>query len=407
MSIVVDSLSKCYLIRHQHNAAYKTLRESVMSYLNPKKYLNRNSINSSEHFWALKDLSFSIETGDRVGVIGRNGAGKSTLLKILSRITPPTKGKIHIKGKVASLLEVGTGFHPELTGRENIFLNGALLGMSKAEIRKKFDEIVTFAEVERFLDTPVKRYSSGMYVRLAFAVAAHLEPDILFIDEALAVGDVKFQKKCIGKMEQVAQQGRTILFVTHSMGSLGFCNKGILLDKGCLIATSSIQECIQKYHDEIVLSSESNWTGEIGNEQIKIFQLSIESQKSLGVFTRGSQGKAKAIIEVQKPATDLVVGFRILNKNGALLIESKAHQNDQIPLIMPVGRYCFEVDVDFSLFSEGLFRLELDVGIHNVKKISTPDINVSFEVINEHKRYAEPANIIYPNWNWSIKNINS
>jgi lipopolysaccharide transport system ATP-binding protein len=186
-----------------------------------------------EEFWALKDVSFDIQQGDRVGIIGRNGAGKSTLLKILSRITEPTSGKISIKGRVASLLEVGTGFHPELSGRENIYLNGAILGMSKAEIKSKFDEIVAFAEVEKFLDTPVKRYSSGMYVRLAFAVAAHLEPEILIVDEVLAVGDVQFQKKCLGKMEEVGKEGRTILFVSHNMAMISnLCQKGILLETG-------------------------------------------------------------------------------------------------------------------------------------------------------------------------------
>ena len=186
-----------------------------------------------EEFWALKDVNFDIQQGDRVGIIGRNGAGKSTLLKILSRITEPTSGRVRIRGRVASLLEVGTGFHPELTGRENIFLNGAILGMSKAEITRKFDEIVAFAEVERFLDTPVKHYSSGMYVRLAFAVAAHLEPEILIVDEVLAVGDAQFQKKCLGKMESAGSEGRTVLFVSHNMVAIkSLCSTGIVLNKG-------------------------------------------------------------------------------------------------------------------------------------------------------------------------------
>src|SRR5207237_781164 len=183
-----------------------------------------------ESFWALRDVSFEVKQGEVVGIIGRNGAGKSTLLKILSRITEPTEGRVRIRGRVASLLEVGTGFHPELTGRENVFLNGAVLGMSREEIRKRFDEIVAFAEVEQFLDTPVKRYSSGMYVRLAFAVAAHLEPEILIVDEVLAVGDATFQKKCLGKMSEVSESGRTILFVSHNMPMVEFlCARIILL----------------------------------------------------------------------------------------------------------------------------------------------------------------------------------
>ena len=188
---------------------------------------------SQEEFWALNDVSFEVEQGERLGIIGRNGAGKSTLLKILSRITEPTRGRVSIWGSVSSLLEVGTGFHPELTGRENVFLNGSILGMSRAEITRKFDEIVAFAEVERFLDTPVKRYSSGMYVRLAFSVAAHLAPDILIVDEVLAVGDTHFQKKCLGRMEELSGTGRTVIFVTHSMDALmALCTRGILLDRG-------------------------------------------------------------------------------------------------------------------------------------------------------------------------------
>ncbi|MFM6781386.1 MAG: ABC transporter ATP-binding protein, partial [Dolichospermum sp.] len=202
----------------------------IGSLLNPK---TKNENPEFEEFWALKDVSFEIKQGDRVGIIGRNGAGKSTLLKILSRITEPTKGSIKIKGRVASLLEVGTGFHPELTGRENIFLNGAILGMGKEEIKRKFDEIVAFAEVEKFLDTPVKRYSSGMYVRLAFAVAAHLEPEILIVDEVLAVGDAAFQKKCLGKMEDVGKEGRTVIFVSHQMATVTtLCQRAIWLING-------------------------------------------------------------------------------------------------------------------------------------------------------------------------------
>ena len=202
-----------------------------------------------DRFWALKDISFEIQPGDRVGIIGRNGAGKSTLLKILSRVTTPTSGNVKIRGRVASLLEVGTGFHPELTGRENIFLNGAILGMTKAEVKKKFDEIVDFAGVEDFIDTPVKRYSSGMYVRLAFAVAAHLDPEILIVDEVLAVGDAEFQKKCLGKMQDVSKnQGRTVIFVSHNMGAIrSLCNKGILLNDGAIRSNGDVEECLTSY----------------------------------------------------------------------------------------------------------------------------------------------------------------
>jgi len=201
-----------------------------------------------EELWALRAISFTVEQGEVLGIIGRNGAGKSTLLKILSRVTAPTSGKIKVKGRIASLLEVGTGFHPDLTGRENIYLNGSILGMSRKEIERKFDEIVDFAEVEKFIDTPVKRYSSGMYVRLAFAVAAHLEPEILVVDEVLAVGDAEFQKKCLGKMSEVAGRGRTVLFVSHNLGSIRqICSRGILINNGRLTLDSSVSEVIQEY----------------------------------------------------------------------------------------------------------------------------------------------------------------
>lgn len=230
--IEVSELSKLYHIGNK--LPYKTLRETLMNAVkSPATLFRRNGSGGDDTFWALKDVSFEVQQGEVIGIIGRNGAGKSTLLKILSRVTEPTEGEVRLRGRVASLLEVGTGFHPELTGRENIFLNGAILGMSRQEIKKKFDEIVAFAETEKFLDTPVKRYSSGMYVRLAFAVAAHLEPEILIIDEVLSVGDAQFQKKCLGKMGDVAKGGRTVLFVSHNMQAISsLCTKAIYLESG-------------------------------------------------------------------------------------------------------------------------------------------------------------------------------
>lgn len=260
-------LGKRYLIGHQVQAErYKALRDvlartakgmarSARDMLHGRQLIAGDEV---EEFWALKDVNFEIKRGDIVGVIGRNGAGKSTLLKILSRITEPSIGRVEINGRVASLLEVGTGFHAELSGRENIFLNGAILGMSRAEIKQKFDEIVAFSEVEKFLDTPVKYYSSGMYVRLAFAVAAHLEPEILVVDEVLAVGDAEFQKKCLGKMGEVAGHGRTILFVSHNIGAIKhLCAKGLLLESGRVAADGAIVQTIENYSRSIVRSSSS------------------------------------------------------------------------------------------------------------------------------------------------------
>ena len=260
--IRAEGLGKKYILSHQRKQSYYALRDvmAVTAKRWGKKVLHplasrHNPDPTHEEFWALKDVSFEINQGDRVGIIGRNGAGKSTLLKILSRITEPTKGRVTIYGRVASLLEVGTGFHPELTGRENIYLNGAILGMSKAEIKRKFDEIVAFAEVEKFLDTPAKRYSSGMYVRLAFAVAAHLEPEILVVDEVLAVGDTQFQKKCLGKMDSVSREGRTVLFVSHNMEAIAtLCNKGVMLDAGQIVYQGDIANTILSYKDSLLKS---------------------------------------------------------------------------------------------------------------------------------------------------------
>ncbi|MCX6295891.1 MAG: ABC transporter ATP-binding protein [Bacteroidetes bacterium] len=247
--IKVESVSKSYILKHQTSESYTTLRDVIANKTKNIFSSKSDILNPSrEEFWALKDVSFDVNQGDRVGIIGRNGAGKSTLLKILSRIVTPTSGRITIEGRVASLLEVGTGFHPELSGRENIFLNGSILGMNKAEIKSKFDEIVTFSEVERFLDTPVKRYSSGMYVRLAFAVAAHLDPEILIVDEVLAVGDAAFQKKCLGKMKDVSSEGRTVLFVSHNMGAIkALCTKGILLENGMVKEAGDIDKVTERY----------------------------------------------------------------------------------------------------------------------------------------------------------------
>jgi homopolymeric O-antigen transport system ATP-binding protein len=255
--IQCEGLGKSYLIGHQGTReSYTALRDVVARQVRGVWQATRRALRGQsavagdeiEEFWALRDVSFEVNQGEVVGIIGRNGAGKSTLLKILSRITEPTEGRVTLRGRVASLLEVGTGFHPELTGRENIFLNGAILGMTRAEIKRKFDEIVAFAEVEKFLDTPVKRFSSGMYVRLAFAVAAHLEPEILLVDEVLAVGDVEFQKKCLGKMQDVSRGGRTVLFVSHNMAAIeALCNRVIYVEQGQIAADGPGTSPIRDY----------------------------------------------------------------------------------------------------------------------------------------------------------------
>jgi ABC-type polysaccharide/polyol phosphate transport system ATPase subunit len=250
-AIRIENLGKRYLVDHERaGRLYKTLRESVMELAaRPWHWMAGRRRSARDEFWALRDVDLEIQTGQVVGLIGANGAGKSTLLKVLSRITRPTRGRVELFGRVASLLEVGTGFHPELTGRENIYLSGSILGMSRREIERHFDEIVAFAEIEQFLDTPVKRYSSGMYVRLAFAVAAHLEPDILIVDEVLAVGDIAFQRKCIQRMESIGRDGRTILVVSHNMGSIArLCTTGVLLASGAIDYQGPVDGCIARYY---------------------------------------------------------------------------------------------------------------------------------------------------------------
>lgn len=310
--IRVENLSKSYVLKHQQQEKYIALRDVISN--KAKNIFTKSSqrpIPSSELFWALKDINFEVKQGDRIGIIGRNGAGKSTLLKILSRITEPTTGTITIDGRVASLLEVGTGFHPELTGRENIFLNGAILGMSKAEIKNKFDEIVAFAEVEKFLDTPVKRYSSGMYVRLAFAVAAHLEPEILIVDEVLAVGDAQFQKKCLGKMEDVSKNdGRTLLFVSHNMAAIqNLCDKVIFLEKGKIQFIGTADDAIKTYLKSslatqgIDLADRKDRTGN-GAIRFKSVHLKDANENNVQALHCGSKG---------------VIGLTIERKNNSML----------------------------------------------------------------------------------------
>lgn len=256
--IEISNLGKRYRIGAQKES-YLSLRDEIARCFSPSA---RRARSARTELWALRDVSFDVEDGEAVGIIGRNGAGKSTLLKILSRITPPTEGKVTMRGRVASLLEVGTGFHPELTGRENVYLNGAILGMTRGEIARKFDEIVAFAEVEKFLDTPVKRYSSGMFVRLAFAVAAHLEPEILLVDEVLSVGDSEFQTKCLGKMSEAARSGRTVIFVSHNMAAVSrLCEKGVVLDGGRIAHLGTAESALKHYMDAIRRSEERPESG--------------------------------------------------------------------------------------------------------------------------------------------------
>jgi lipopolysaccharide transport system ATP-binding protein len=312
--IKAENLGKKYIIGHQGMTDYKTFREQMLKYgynfySRTKKMLTGQQVldgDEVEEFWALKNLNFEIKQGDRIGIIGKNGAGKSTLLKILSRITEPTTGKVFIKGRIASLLEVGTGFHPELTGRENIFLNGAIMGMGRTEIKRKFDEIVDFSGVEKFLDTPVKRFSSGMYVRLAFSVAAHLEPEILVVDEVLAVGDAEFQKKCLGKMQDVsASEGRTVLFVSHNMPAIAkLCNTAILLRAGEFIKMANADEIIQDYMLSVAASnSDIDSAVKVRSNKVKLLEINIQQNNA-----------NRTDVDIAKPVS-IEIAYEVLEDN--------------------------------------------------------------------------------------------
>jgi len=290
-AIVVEQLAKSYTIRHEGRERYTALRDVIAARVRSALARRRTPRTTTEQFWALEDVSFEVSPGERLGIIGRNGAGKSTLLKILSRITEPSKGRIRIAGRVASLLEVGTGFHPELTGRENIFLNGVILGMTRAEVRRRFDEIVAFAEIEKFLDTPVKRYSSGMYVRLAFAVAAHLETEIMIVDEVLAVGDAAFQEKCLAKMQDVATGGRTVLFVSHNLPAVRhLCDRSLLLERGNVVLDAATGETVAEYERRIASPSADSLEWErrgSGRARLVAIQVSDASTGEQGVVPFG------------------------------------------------------------------------------------------------------------------------
>ena len=386
--IKVENVGKHFIIGHQSNERYTALRDVIANNVKGawKKTVDLVKGNyyveggTAEEFWALRDISFSIEPGERVGIIGRNGAGKSTLLKVLSRITEPTKGRITIRGRVASLLEVGTGFHPELTGRENIYLNGAILGMARAEIKKKFDAIVEFAEVEKFLDTPVKRYSSGMYVRLAFAVAAHLEPEILIVDEVLAVGDAQFQKKCLGKMQDVSKnEGRTVLFVSHNMQAIqDLCNKGILLNKGELIAEGPINRIIETYVNNNSLNSAVYTFKPVDTLKACVSSLKISDldDNLNSEIPFGKPWKIDIDFEVYEPVKELVLGLGMLTIFG-----TPVRTVWQKPLDLPKGKYRATFIEDSILFASGMYKLLIGL-TERGQSLQYIDNNVIFNISN-------------------------
>ncbi|MGQ3685105.1 MAG: ABC transporter ATP-binding protein [Candidatus Loosdrechtia sp.] len=369
--IKVENLGKRYFLRHQKKERYTALRDVITNKIKSLskrifKPESREPIacnTSVEEFWALRDVSFEIKQGDRVGIIGRNGAGKTTVLKILSRITEPTTGRVSIKGRVASLLEVGTGFHPELTGRENIYLNGAILGMTKAEIKKKFDEIVAFAEVEKFLDTPVKRYSSGMYVRLAFAVAAHLETEILLIDEVLAVGDAQFQDKCIGRMDEVSRNGKTILFVSHNFSAVQrLCNTGIFLESGRIKIYDKISIVLETYQQAITAGKNDIHEISVKDGEARFVKwqlIDASTQLQYSCYSRDNCRFLFTLLSKRK-VSGAFIGFAVWNLKGDLILAVSSLDGGGKYLEIEEGMYQLVFKVKLPL-KAGSYQLDISL----------------------------------------------
>lgn len=427
--IKVEDLSKKFIIRHQNVGKHDALRD-VIAYKSKElftsagKVIKRQpvSVPRKEEFWALKDLNFEVVRGDRLGIIGRNGAGKSTLLKILSRITEPTKGKISISGRVSSLLEVGTGFHPELSGRENIFLNGAILGMKREEIKRKFDEIVDFSGVEKFLDTPVKRYSSGMYVRLAFAVAAHLETEILVVDEVLAVGDSEFQKKCLGKMDNIGKDGRTVIFVSHNLAAIEqLCNSCMLIDKG-QISTKSIdvKRVIKNYVSNTVSNAISaewiNMSGQFKNEWFIPLRFAVCDSSGITISSPiRNDEQSYLVIEgnIEKMNSKLTIGYYLFNQDEVLIYHSAIHDVPEEQRIkFKLGLNIIRTQIPNRLLNENYYRIELVVFIHGhsficQQAINAPSVYFSIEggLSDSNNWRLKRPGILAPVLNW--EQINS
>lgn len=422
--ITVENLGKRYTLHHQRERQpYLALRDVLTDgarNLGRLLFGHRGSSRQYEEFWALKDVSFEVNQGDKIGIIGRNGAGKSTLLKILSRITEPTTGRVRIKGRVASLLEVGTGFHPELTGRENIFLNGAILGMSRQEIKKKFDEIVDFSEIEKFLDTPVKRYSSGMYVRLAFAVAAHLDPEILIVDEVLAVGDMQFQKKCLGKMEDVsAKNGRTVLFVSHNMAAIKqLCSLSCWVDRGSILMFSDTPEVVSGYlsSGSAASSGERSWSVDSSPGDHRIRLLAVRTMNDLGDISSGFDMNRSFQIELEyeilQSQAGMRTGFWVYTIEGILVFVAGDNEDrNWVGRRRPEGRYRSRCSIPAGLLNSGQYSLTLAADIQGSEMLFCEAAALLFNI--EHTAIStldgadRSPGIICPSLNWEITSTRS
>ena len=398
IAIRTDKLGKQYRIGSAPRQ-YNTLRDSIIDAVQtPLRRIrqgflpngNNDRLDQSDIIWALKDVSFDVHQGQVLGVIGRNGAGKSTLLKILSRVTEPSRGSVEIRGRVGSLLEVGTGFHPELTGRENIFLNGAILGMRRSEIEMKFDEIVSFSGVDKFIDTPVKRYSSGMYLRLAFAVAAHLEPDILVVDEVLAVGDAEFQRKCLGKMNDVAQQGRTVLFVSHNMSAiLRLTQESIVLDRGQIVMRGPTVNAVDYYMSSgLSKTGERSWvSGDIPANAYPFTPVALRVRDSEDRISDTVRSTESISIEIEyildKPIQGLRVGIYLMSMRGEHIFTSFDTDDpdiyDQYAIRQP-GNYLSRCTIPTDILNEGRYALGVNASSYRVKRYFQDERALTFTV---------------------------
>jgi len=425
VAIRVEGLGKRYRIGGKQER-YRTLRDTLVDSLAAPirglSSLTRRSLGLNgrpapkyEDIWALRDLSFEIKAGEVVGIIGRNGAGKSTLLKILSRITEPTEGVVDIYGRVASLLEVGTGFHQELTGRENLYLNGAILGMKRAEVHSKFDEIVAFADVEKFIDTPVKHYSSGMYLRLAFAVAAHLEPEILLVDEVLAVGDAAFQKKCLGKMEDVAKQGRTVLFVSHNMVAVQtLCQHLYWLDAGHLKAHGPVSEIVTTYlrsglpEDRVVERVWPQATTAPGNETVRLHRIAVHPEDGKPGDTITMQTPVRIEVEYWNllPAAHLHATLHISNDQGIIAFSTGAgvDPDPELHVHPPIGLFHSVCHIPANLLNSGYYRVGLFLVRGNTAATYRLDEAIEFEVLDVAERafswFGKEPGVVQPVLRW-------
>jgi len=416
--IRVENLGKQYRIGTSIEA-YGTLRDSLGKVFKPRKDQDDTAENGENFIWALRGLNFEVKQGQVLGVIGRNGAGKSTLLKILSRVTYPTEGFAEIRGRVGSLLEVGTGFHPELSGRENILLNGAILGMKRTEIEKKFDEIVDFAEIEKFIDTPVKRYSSGMYLRLAFAVAAHLEPEILVVDEVLAVGDAEFQRKCLGKMSDVAQQGRTVLFVSHNMSAvLRLTEESLVIEKGKLAMRAPSGEAVDYYLSRgYSLEGQRVWhADEISQDAYPFQPVAIRVKNPEGTVVDTVRSIQTATIELEynilAPMTGLRVGIYLISTRGEYIFTSfdtdDAGEFERFGTRQP-GNYRSRCVIPADTLNEGRYIIGVNASTYRIKRYFHDEQALTFNVDASGApgmQWPEPRLGSYrPRLNWEIERV--